>query len=272
MIISQKYKITFLKNPKTAGTSIHETLSGINLIDVKNKIIQKEKEIDRKNINGKTLSVFTNQYYGKTEFRPSLDYLNLQFYLDQNIISENIEEYTNYVVIREPIDRFESLCRHVRSYPNVIGYLFEDKFNAVSKEETDKFKKYNKDDAKLKTLSSKFLDFYNSISLQEIGERIVEAPFNTIPRLDFVRIPQIYYYEDPRVIPLDYAKLQEEITALCERHNTLRRYILPKVNVGTKLIYDSLSQDLINKVRLIYAEDVEFYEKLISKSLHNKIT
>lgn len=260
MIISEKYKITFLKNPKTGGTSVHESLDGINLVDLYSKFGARKHAED-------VIEVFHNQYYGTTKFRGSLQYYNLQSYVNSGVIPGNIEEYTNYVVIREPTERFISLCRHVRSYVNVISDLFIERFEAVSKEETARFKKYDKISSNdLTRFSPKFIETYKNISLQEIGERLVNTPFNTVNHLDFIRVPQSYYYNDPRVTPLDYANLQGEITALCERHNTLRRYILPKMNVGMRKDSDSISQDLINKIKLIYAEDIEFYEKMTRKS------
>lgn len=261
MIISQKYKITFLKNPKTGGTAIHKELNGINLVPLECEFL-KRKISPRENI----FSKFNNSYYGETKFVAAVKYFNLQYYIENKFIPGNAEEYTNYVIVREPVDRFSSFCRHVRNYANVMADLFKDKLDAVSKEENIAFKKYNQlnDKKDLSTFSRKFIETYKGISFQEIAERLVETPFNKLDFIDFVRVPQSYYYDDPRVTVIDYARLQEGITAMCVRHKMLRRYIIPKMNVGIRLESDSLSKDLINKIKLIYAEDVEFYAKLSS--------
>lgn len=264
MIISSKYKFTFLKNPKTGGTAVHDVLDGLDTTNFERNYSIKVREQ-----SGKLLSSFNNQYYGFTQIELlGVKYYNLQFFIDNNAIPGDVEEYSNYVVVRDPIDRYMSFCRHVRKYSYLISFFFEKEFNSISVEENCTFKKIGEIDKQTKkffSLSKQFIDKYYSISLQEIAERVIDFPFNKIERFDMLRMPQNYYYNDPRVTAIDYANLQEEIYKICQKHNTRKTYTIPKIHTGIRLNSDLLSLDLINKIKQIYAEDIDFYAKLTSR-------
>ena len=254
MIITSKYKFTFLKNPKTGGQSVHEALDGLDLtfFERRNKLLSR--------------LTFSNSYYGTVEIESFARYHNLQYFIDNNVIPENVDEYTNYVVIRDPVERYMSFCRHVRKFSYLIGYFFKEDFDKINERESGYFMKDQVAVTNLvHKLSKPIIDKYHSISIQEIAERVIDFPFNKISRFDLLRIPQNYYYTDPRVTVIDYANLQQELYNICERHNTYRTYTLPFVNVGDKYEIDQFSNDLINKVKNMYSEDVEFYDRLKSK-------
>ena len=257
MIISSKYKFTFLKNPKTGGSAVHKEFDGLNTIEF-SKAPEKPNRFFQ--------SSFTNAYYGTQQFSLSPHYYNLDFFIDNNIIPGNIEEYTNYVVIREPVDRFMSFCRHVRKTGSMLHVFFKEQFNNISIEDSLLISKTGVLTPEiLSRFSTQFKYYVQSISLQQIAEKAVQTPFDSKGRLDLIRIPQNYYYNDSRVTVIDYANLQQEIYALCERHNTKRTYTLPNINVGNRLDGDIFPESLINTIKEIYAEDVEFYNNLTTK-------
>lgn len=264
-MILDDYKIVFLKNPKTAGTSLKNHLfniiPNIRSIDPSNDRLQHNLPP----IIKKTRSAFTNAYYGDKKFIQPVSYANLEYYISN--IDTAIQEYTSYVVVREPVDRFMSICRHVRDYGFLIRILFEDRLDEVSSDEDKSIHKSMMFTTQLfSTFSQKFQETFNAITIQEIGERILDFAFECNTEyseyLDFVRIPQIYYYNDPKVNALDYAHLQKEISLVFEKHNIPYDSTLPKNNISSKLHQDSFSEEFINKIKKVYAEDVAFYAKI----------
>jgi hypothetical protein len=248
MILCPQNKLLFLKNPKTGGNSIRKHFA---------------RYITRPPIRLKT--TFQNKFYGDIDIEQPSPYFNLQKCIDSGNIDRDITDYSVYVVIRDPVDRFRSLCRHVRDYGIAIRTLFADKLDPVSTEEIKQFRPNLKSDPSvLLQFPIQFQQTYKSITLQEIGERLIDQPFNTISNFDFLRVPQNYYYSDPRVIAVDYANLQIEFSKICIKYNITQTPELPKENIGTKLPTDCLSQELINRVKLVYSEDVEFYDRLSS--------
>lgn len=87
MIISSKYKFTFLKNPKTGGSAVHKELDGLNTGNF-SQLPEKTGRFFQ--------SSFTNAYYGTQQFSLSPHYYNLDFFVNNTLIPGDIEEYTKY--------------------------------------------------------------------------------------------------------------------------------------------------------------------------------
>ena len=180
------------------------------------------------------------------------------------MIPGNISEYCNYLIVRDPVDRFQSLCRHVRDNGWQTRVLFKERLEAVS---TDNDKKQQllpfSRRLSLSDFSPEYIKVYKSITLEEIGNKILETPLNSqVPNFDFLRIPQNYYYEDDNITPIDFNKLEENYHKICDRHGIPKVEKFLKYNEGTRKTSDSFSTDLINRVKNVYAEDVEFYSIL----------
>lgn len=229
-----------LKNPKTAGTSLHDCLADFNcaISIFKNK--------------SQTMfpSWFHNRYYGEQEFQIPPPYVNLKHL---NKIDKA------YVVIREPVDRFMSVCRHLRDYGFMVRMLFKDRLDLVATGEETKIHPIRRWTPELfSTFSKAFQEEYNSITLEEIGNVVLDLPFNQYHKLDFIRIPQNYYLS-AEVQAMDYANLNNELSKLMQENNIPQRELTFE-NVGTKLPTDHFSDELISKIKIAYSEDVEFYQ------------
>jgi hypothetical protein len=216
-----------------------------------------------------TLEIST-KYYGNITIPNYLRarYANLQFAIDRNLMLGNIEEYTVYVVVRDPVERFMSMCRYIRQHGRILrDILFKEELDLVSTESDMLFPKSLRMFNRLSAFSSQFQERYNQITVQEIGEKTVDIPMGTFtdkkPNFDLLRIPQNYYFSDARVKPINYSNLMQEYAAIVDKHGIPDPYkTLATRNVSTKLESDVLSQDLIDKIKLIYAEDVAFYTSL----------
>lgn len=267
MIILEDYKVIFLKNPKCAGSSLHSTLDPINSLSLEN--LKKDNRLDVLNMDAPTLEI-SSQYYGNITIPNFLRerYANLQFAIDKNLMLSNIDEYTVYVVIRDPIERFMSMCRYIRQHGRIIReILFKEELDLVSTESDLLFPKSLRMFDRLSAFSNQFQERYKQITVQEIGEKTADLPMGTFidkkPNFDLLRIPQNYYFSDARVKTINYSNLNQEYAAIVDKHSIPAQYRnLSARNISTKLESDVLSQDLIDKIKLIYAEDVAFYTSL----------
>jgi len=82
---------------------------------------------------------------------------------------------------------------------------------------------------------------------------------------DIVRIPQNYYYSDPRVTPLDYANYNVEINKIYDKLG-IPPVQIPKVNIGESRPNDQISESTIKAILKAYEEDVDFYSELTHKT------
>ena len=263
-IVSEKYKIIMLRNPKTGSSSMQQMFDDI-INDPDDVIIPAFKH--HNNFNSKLRFVDAkNNYYGDMKLPLFLVHANLQDMLD-NIdcinfeLEENIDDYSTYVFIRDPVDRFLSACRHIRARCQ-LHLIFKDKFKNII--DVNDIRNHF---GKLYTsFPQEYKDMCDSITMDELASTVIDLPFGVLFNMtDIVRIPQNYYYSDPRVTPMDYANYNVEINKIYDKLG-IPPVQIPKVNIGESRPNDQISESTIKAILKAYEEDVDFYSELTHKT------
>lgn len=272
MVLLEDYKVIFLKNPKCAGTSIEICFKDINFFPFnQNKSIDNRVIDIRRNICVDIEKIeYSNNYYGNIETYPYFyeRYINLNDIVKVDGIPGGVDNYTTYAIIRDPVDRFISICKYMRDQGGVVRFhLFKERLAAVSTKTDLLFPSegFKITDPKIfEKFSPEFRKCYEGISIDELANTILDLKTTPDFNIDLMRIPQGYYYNDPRVTVLDFAKLEDQFTNTLKKHNIPLKYSLPKTNISFNK--DSakkvLKPETIEKIRYAYAEDVEFYENM----------
>lgn len=234
-----------MKNPKTAGISLHKSyISEISFEHTSNRFRDLLKFFNDKNIQ------FNIPYAG-------IHYGNYQYYVDfynkiskfpymENICDSNILDYDCYVVIRNPIDRLHSVCRHIKSKQpgkGLLHLLFENEF-------------------KVDNFSSDIESLWDSFSFDDIALKLISCQ-NVDPRLGLLKRPQSYYCTNTKVIKLDYSNLQKEVDNLCSKYN-IPLGTLPRLNTEQHRYTDNFSEKVINQIKKVYADDFQIYNSIRS--------
>lgn len=302
MIISNEKKFIILKNPKTAGTSLHKTspfdsfattAPGIympylmmNCADIKNcatDVVNAKTEEEKYNV------IVTNKFNIYGNYQYYIDLHGLMHESDSpDFCTGDILTYDCYVVVRDPIKRFKSMCKHAKSRYGIglVYHLFEDEFQNNMTENDMKIiddrvyftsrKPPNSMNPVRNSMFSKFFQkHWDSYTISDIADRLLDVPFTETSdsslircpeffNVYFLRIPQSYYCRDERVQQLDFANINSELAKLCSRYN-LRYSKLESHNTSpAEKIPEVFSDAILNKVKKTYAEDIEIYTKLIT--------
>jgi len=309
MIISDQHKFIILKNPKTAGTSLRYFNPFIRYGDRPYRILDQLSTqrifAGMRQIPGmppfnirmpppevedalaKRLSMIDDPIKKINEivFACFPIYGNYSYYidLDNKIKAEGsnfifcdgrLDEYTAYVVMRDPIERFKSMVRHAKSksakgmihcfYPQQFSRVLTDLDRMIIGATNNRRMFWPKPKPpEYSDLSESFRSLWESFSFNDIARKLLEGPIidhNINARVNFLRIPQSYYCSDSRVKILNFSNLQSEIDGLCTKYN-LPVNTLPRENTEKHSEDDVLSDDVLEKVKQVYEEDIEIYRK-----------
>lgn len=258
MIFSSELKFIFLHNQSINTYGLHRQL--ITFTDIHHY----PNDPTVQSITQNFKNTFTNKYWGTQTIVSNTVLFNLQSAIDSKLIDEQdlTPDLAIYAVIADPVRRFMDMCKFVKDSGFWIRMLFESEFNAVSSPVEFSFPLTIRLDPihLLPTLNPDYQRVYKSLSYQQIGERIINFPF-VAPAFDTLRMPQCYY-DDPRVTLIGYPNFVETFNDICVTHNLPIRYTFP--DPAPNLINESdFTADFLDKVRLVYAEDVELYNKLM---------
>jgi hypothetical protein len=250
MINFKEHKFAILSNPRTGTSSIISALKEYRTDVPVHKIINADKKHP-------LASIDFFDYYGKAKIQTRHQFGNLQYFLDTNVITDyDPNEYKVYVFLRNPVDRFKSICRNIRNDVRSLVTIFDLELHWIITEE-DRMLSHTLSPS-LQEFSSGFQDVYNSITMDKIARKFLSNSCWITPSQN--KIPQKYYY-DNRVIPLDYNNLQIEFNSICDKIG-IERSLLPVTNQTIESSADTISEETIDLIKLHYAEDVSLYSGL----------
>lgn len=243
MIISNNRKFIFLKNPRTGSTSVQ-------------KFFLTVFRDNTRPTSGADLTYF--DHYGRTTTRITEQCMPLQHYIDNNFVTGDISQYTTYVVVRDPIERFRSVCRSYIDTGKLVMLYSQDFWKIMTDEEKETAlscpKTLTLDPA---IFSSEFIDLYNSISIDQIANKLLTNPSKINP--NHYGLPQSVYYEDFRVKVIDYKNLQQEVDNICDIYG-FTKSTLPEIH--RSVTTSSFTEETINSIKNVYSKDVEYYSRL----------
>lgn len=310
MIFSNEHKFIILKNPKTGSTSLRKHSILRNYADQSRKIfdqftIKRICENTKRKINDPPFlpkSLPSDLYEKVMREVSSIDdiqektnrfifycfpiYGNFQYYID--LVNSNqelskffngssVEEYTPYVILREPIDRFKSVCRHITSKADngfgLLNYLFKEEFDKIITKRDHNILHLSPQEFIRKIgrfpvfsdFSDEYKKLYDAFTLDDVANKLMDIDFLSADieqRLNFLKIDQKYYCMDERVKIIDYNKLQQNIDFFCNQYG-LKIDKLPFINKESHEGRDSFSQQTLKRVTEFYAIDIEIYNKKI---------
>lgn len=263
MILSKEYKLILLQNPGVNALGLYKVFQGIN--EANHVRFSPEGQIFEQSYENK----FTNNYWGTQKIYPHHMMLNLQASIDGNIgniNNEDLAQYKAYCIIAEPVRRFIDFVYHIKKNGHWIRMLFQQELDQVGSAD-EKQMPINivlHPQEILPLLSPEYQAVVNSITYDQIAERVIDYPFiNQI--FDALRMPQSYY-TDPRVEFIALPNLRDKILAILDERNITKfRYIAPPVE-DHPITESDINPDTIEKVKLVYAEDVELYNTALNNA------
>lgn len=171
----------------------------------------------------------------------------------KNIVLEDYKDYTVYCFYRNPVDRFISGFNYsktgkIPSFTNYIALLYRDK----------KVPLFTKLHEPIDEFTEAIQDLHISEFLAPKDSRVYDCAMNM--DCSFVLEKQVSFCDHPNVVLLDFENYEDNVRWLLSEFGLDPTVDIPKLNASSTGARYSVTEEEIEKIKLVYKEDYLFFK------------